>query len=199
MKEYLIKAVERVDFTNAPRAEIDCYKWEADYAPHACAQLVWVEDSGLALRMTCDEADPTAVYKSYGDPVYRDSCMEFFLSADGGEHYINFEMNSAGALLSEFGTKDFPRTPISSFVTPPVPHAEVSPESGSWSVELFIPTSLIEALFGQSIGPGSTLLGNFYKCGDDTPKPHFGMWNEIDSATPCFHLPEFFAPLKIEK
>lgn len=33
---------------------------------------------------------------------------------------------------------------------------------------------------------------NFYKCGDDLPKPHYLCWNPIKSETPDFHLPEFF-------
>ncbi|MDD6236825.1 MAG: carbohydrate-binding family 9-like protein, partial [Clostridiales bacterium] len=36
------------------------------------------------------------------------------------------------------------------------------------------------------------LRGNFYKCGDKTKHPHFGMWNPINNEFPDFHLPQFF-------
>ena len=36
---------------------------------------------------------------------------------------------------------------------------------------------------------------NFYKCGDQLPVPHFVAWNNIQSAEPNFHLPEFFGEI----
>lgn len=198
MEKYIIPVCDKADFSCADKAVISHYKWASGYEPYAYAKLIWINGAGLSLRMSCRETNPRSVYRNFGDPVYKDSCMEFFFSADGGNHYVNFEMNSAGALLSEFGTKDFPRTPISEFITPPKPSASISEDGSEWTAELFIPSSDIKTLFGTEIGPGSTITGNFYKCGDDTEIPHFGMWNEIDSDTPCFHLPQFFAPMTIQ-
>jgi hypothetical protein len=37
--------------------------------------------------------------------------------------------------------------------------------------------------------------GNFYKCGDNLPRPHFLAWNNIQSEEPNFHLSAFFGDL----
>ena len=41
----------------------------------------------------------------FQDPVYKDSCVEFFVDAfpDPGRGYVNFETNAAGTLLAAFG------------------------------------------------------------------------------------------------
>ena len=44
----------------------------------------------------------------------------------------------------------------------------------------------------ESIG---FFTGNFYKCGDETEFPHYGMWSEAVSDTPDFHRPECFGRL----
>ena len=36
------------------------------------------------------------------------------------------------------------------------------------------------------------ILGNFYKCADETMNPHFVSWSPIDLPEPNFHCPEFF-------
>lgn len=55
---------------------------------------------GLAVRLTAWEREPKAVYTANGDPVYKDSCLEFFASFDAhSQKYMNFEMNANGAYL----------------------------------------------------------------------------------------------------
>lgn len=39
---------------------------------------------------------------------------------------------------------------------------------------------------------GLRAFGNFYKCGDELPQPHFISWSPIGHPTPNFHLPAFF-------
>jgi hypothetical protein len=41
-------------------------------------------------------------------------------------------------------------------------------------------------------------MANFYKCGDETPEPHFLSWNPIDLPKPNFHVPQFFGQLELE-
>ncbi len=50
---------------------------------------------------------------------------------------------------------------------------------------------IFEKYYEQSFNPRSA-RGNFYKCGDETKSEHYGMWNNIDSPKPNFHLPECF-------
>ena len=63
-----------------------------------------------------------------------------------------------------------------------------------WELTLSIPNNLfcfnkVEALKGKKC------RANFYKCGDNLSTPHFISWSGIKSATPDFHLPQFFGAL----
>lgn len=51
-------------------------------------------------------------YKTDGDPVYKDSCLEFFINFYPNmlsRGYLNFEMNAFGTLLVEYGVDNFQR------------------------------------------------------------------------------------------
>jgi len=41
---------------------------------------------------------------NYGDEVWKDSCVEFFIQPKAGEGYFNFEFNCGGALLCSYVT-----------------------------------------------------------------------------------------------
>jgi hypothetical protein len=44
---------------------------------------------------------------------------------------------------------------------------------------------------------GQAWRGNFYKCGDETSHPHWGMWAPIREGF-TFHQPRFFGTLHFE-
>ena len=80
MKEYTIKTLASIpeNFSEIEAIEISNYRWGKDYTPRATAQLVVIRDFGFVLRMACEESEPLARFKNYYDPVYKDSCLEFF-------------------------------------------------------------------------------------------------------------------------
>ena len=43
-----------------------------------------------------------------------------------------------------------------------------------------------------------TANANFYKCGDETQKPHYLSWNPVKTSKPDFHRPEYFGKLIFE-
>ncbi len=190
--EYFVRTVDTVDFSVAEKAYISNYKWTEGYAPEAYAQLLYVKNKGFALKMTVAEESPRAVYNNYDDPVYTDSCLEFFVRFNKDmPEYMNFEMNSNGAFLAARRTSRHNKEPIHTLAELPVVTA--SKGNGSWSVETFFDLAFIKTLFGKdSFVSGDHFFGNFYKCGDDTDIPHFGMWSPVDNPTPDFHRPEFF-------
>jgi hypothetical protein len=195
--EYIIRAEKEIDFTRAEKAMISNYKWTEGYAPEAYAQLIYVEGRGFALRMTAVEKDPLAVYTKFDDPVYKDSCLEFFVNFNNGDKYMNFEMNSNGAFLAAVRTDRYNKTSIKMLA--PLPKVKAFKEEDRWSVEVFFSNDFIGKTFGKfSFARGESFKGNFYKCGDDTAIPHFGMWSPVDNETPDFHRPEFFGTLTIE-
>lgn len=196
--QYQVKTVtEKVDWTQIERIDIMNYPWGSDYMPHTSAWLYRVEGEGFYLKMRCEENEPKAVYKEANDPVYKDSCMEFFANfypEDEKAGYMNFEMNSNGAILCEYGHPgdrfylkdkgfDYPK-PIA------------TKGEGYWEVELMIPDTLIQAVYGHDhMTTSGRIKGNFYKCGDETHTAHYGCWNPIENEYPAFHKPEFFGEL----
>lgn len=195
---YNILVKDSVDFSDAPKAEIACYKWTEGYTPYAFAQLIYVRDLGLALHMEAYESDPKSVYTMYNQPVYTDSCLEFFVNCNPDQTlYINFEMNANGAFLSALRPGRKGKQPIHELMSD-LPAVMAKKFEDHWSVDAFFTLSQIKTLFGKdTFETGDVLLGNFYKCGDETPIPHFGMWAPIDLEAPDFHRPEFFGKLII--
>ncbi len=192
---------DSVDWNAIPAAPIDHFFWLEGHTPATAAKLVYVEGFGFLLRMTCAEVEPKAVYTQYNEPVYTDSCLEFFCDWLGDGRYINMEMNPNGTLLSCIGPDRHARTPIVD-----LSGGEIFPVTGEildgyWQVTAEIPLSLLCKILGVDslpFGHGYIFRGNFYKCGDETPIPHYGMWSPVGTEKPDFHRPEFFGTLVMD-
>lgn len=211
MKKYIVKrfpggtAEGAVDWSVIPVTRIDTYKWLDGYTPEAAAQLVYVEGECFILRMTCAEKDPLRRFRQYNEPVYTDSCLEFFADYTGAGAYVNMEMNACGTLLSCIGKGRGNRTPIKDIC-----HGDIFPVSSSidpdrWTVTATVSLPMLAELYGETVEAlaerfvsGYTFCGNFYKCGDETAVPHYGMWRPVETENPDFHRPEYFGTLVIE-
>ncbi|MEF9959040.1 MAG: carbohydrate-binding family 9-like protein [Niameybacter sp.] len=196
---YIVEVkAEKVEWNSIKPVEVASYPWGTDYMPKTTARLYRIEGQGFCLKMRCEEENPKALYTEANEPVYKDSCMEFFANyypEEAGTGYINFEMNSKGAVLCEYGQ------PGDRFYLKDkgfdIPTPVVTKEGGCWEVELMIPDTFIQAVYGKE-EMGGMIKGNFYKCGDDTHTPHYGSWNPIDNPFPAFHKPEYFGELVIK-
>ena len=194
-----------IDWNRIPAAVISTYKWVHGYAPAAMAKMVYVEGECFVLHMVCGEERPRVTCHAYNEPVYKDSCMEFFAVWDAAsDRYVNMEMNAAGTLLSNIGSDRHERAPILDVCGEIFP-VESEILSDAWTVTATVPLAMIAKLYGTDakslasrLVSGYTFRGNFYKCGDETKIPHFGMWNEVETATPDFHRPEFFGELVLQ-
>ncbi len=187
------------------KAEIDIYKWVNSVEYDAYAQLVYVKDYGFICRMTCMETEPLANYTQFGDPVYLDSCMEFFAAFDN-ESYINVESNSLGAMCCQFGKTQKNRKPITDYMAMSEIF-EMNPvvEDDRWTLTMDLPIAKLQRLYGTDLSfdtfvSGYTFTGNFYKIGSDavTGVRHYGMWTEVGGNTPNFHQPAYFGTFVIE-
>ena len=190
-----------VKWDDVPVAQVDCFRWLEGYAPKTAAQLAFSEGVGFFLRMTCEELNPRAEYRRYNDPVYTDSCMEFFCDLLNDGRYINVEVNCNGAMLSCIGRDRHERTPIAELSGGGIFIAKGWQQKGFWEILVQMPCELLTAILGVEtlpFGHGYAFRGNFYKCGDETPVPHFGMWNPVETENPDFHRPEFFGTLVID-
>lgn len=190
MKEY------HIPFSHDPEksapALLDFFLWEKNGCePHTEARLCH-DERNLYLLMTCREKHPLARFTVDGSPVCRDSCMEFFFAPNGDSRYCNIEVNANACSLQEIGTSRYDRRKIDFLVSRP--EAEINDDS--WSIKAVISLEKLKALYGtDSI---TFLTGNFYKCGDETDLPHYGMWSEVHSDTPDFHRPECFSKLILD-
>ena len=202
MQEYQIITLPEMptDWASVPRAAIDQYAWSDAYMPTSYAQLVKIEGYGFALRMVSREQNPRAVYTEYNQPIYTDSCLEFFASWDNTKQtYLNMEMNANGALLSCVGKDRYERKPTLD-VGGELPLVQGFVETDEWGIVARIPFSVIKGVYGldaDTFAPGYTFKGNFYKCGDATEIPHYGSWSRVGTENPDFHRPEYFGKLVI--
>ena len=59
---------------------LGCHLWQQAYPCHITgrAGLYAVVNEGIYVCFEADEPSPRAVYTERDDPVYNDSCMEFF-------------------------------------------------------------------------------------------------------------------------
>ena len=133
--------------------------------------------------------------------VHKDNCVEFFVAFGTQKKYYNIELNCTGICLIGFGEGRLNRILLNEKLIAKVKtHIKIntapvnSATKYEWEITAILPIEVFEAAnlisFHQLNG-----FGNFFKCGDDLPQPHFYSWNKIESETPDFHLPEFFGEL----
>lgn len=147
---------------------------------------------------------------NHNGDVWTDSCVEVFLlnPAISGNAYVNFEFSASTYALAGRGTGRTGRElyPVEQVAALPVEfhllRNTATFEGMSCGSEWTLSVSLPLARFGlapadSDIG-GLRLKGNFYKCGDGLDRPHYLMWNPIDTARPEFHSPACFGFIELE-
>jgi hypothetical protein len=139
--------------------------------------------------------------KEPGGPVHLDSCLEFFInfSPNASDNYFNFELNPLGVLHLAIGPDRNNRKLLASEESASFFSIQAEATEAGWNVFFIIPHSFIQSFFPDYKQESAKPLANFYKCGDNTLNPHFGCWNEVKTAEPDFHRPEFFAPIRFAK
>jgi len=165
-------------------------------------------DTELRVKFVVKESEIKADYFQINDPVYKDSCVEFFLNPDpqNDKRYINFECNAIGVFLLQIGEGQENRCFISEYneeffkiKTSVNRENRNNYEKEYWQVEYSIPFTFLEIFYGSlMIKSGYWITGNFYKCGDETKKPHYGCCYPIVNAVPNFHKPEYFKKIIFE-
>lgn len=185
-------------------AQIDRLNWPKDY-PKSLPTTVTAAHDGtrLFLCYRVEGEQLRAVNTRDFDPVWQDSCVEFFMQRVGESIYRNFECNALGVLLAAR------RESRSSFqrLTDEVKSIhrnslmqhryEGDRQLTDWQLYLEIPKQAMGFLPGESLSR-QQIRANFYKCGDETAEPHYISWSPIDLPAPDFHAPQFFGLLEME-
>ncbi|MBI5076632.1 MAG: carbohydrate-binding family 9-like protein [Nitrospirae bacterium] len=180
----------------------------SDYRPKTAIRLLYGSD-GIFCIFKVKDCYVRSIHTEYLSPVYKDSCVEFFVKPKHDRGYFNFEFNCGGALLCSYivdptrtseGFCDFVKLPEEDakqvriyHSMPEIVEPEIT-EPVTWFLEFFIPFCLLEQYVG-SIGnvAGQSWHANFYKCGDETSQPHWASWTPLTEKN--FHLPECFGTL----
>lgn len=177
---------------------INQYMWNSKQEPRVYGWMGYIEGEGLFVKMVCEETNPRREYKNHKDPVYIDSTMEIFLAFPEGElnndcMYTNFEINSNGAMLANYGKGRHGRQ----FITDAQYEqtgVKATIEADKWYLEVLFPESYLNEICNfNEIKTGKEFYCNFYKIAQAEEVLHFGSYSPIDSATPNFHLPVCFA------
>lgn len=176
---------------------INCVNWSAfPYKPEVSFRLFYTSYA-IYIQYDIFEQAILALKQSVNDPVYKDSCVEFFISPNP-DCYYNFEFNAIGTPYGGYKNSGSGGTmsneevsTIRTFSTLGTDPFEEVEEAVSWSLTVEIPLSLfidgdVDRLRGR------TMTANFYKCGDSMQVPHFISWNKIVCEKPNFHRPEDF-------
>ena len=180
---------------------IDHAPWNAfPYKPQASFAMAY-GDSSVYLKFFVEEKHVRAVYSEPNQPVYKDSCVEFFVSFGDEPEYYNFEFNCAGTCLLSFGEQRNNRNMTTADLIKSIAfQSSIKPTTKKdanigWELTLVIPFAAFQYHKFSSM-KGKKCRANFYKCGDDLPEPHFLAWNMINTEEPDFHRPEFFGTLE---
>lgn len=192
---------EYEDFEKACFHRMTSYHWESDppYRPATYFKMGVVGDDLVAV-LECFEENPRAIYANRDDPVYTDSCLEFFVApVEGRDEYINVEMNSEGVFLCEFGKGKYDRVFVSS-LTESAPLVEAFKGEGIdgsfWGVKVTLTKDFICKLYNIEDVSFTTVKANFYKCGDECEIPHYIAFSPVTTLPPGFHNPQCFATFK---
>src|SRR5690606_39121631 len=87
-----------VVFNQLPENPIDQISWkEFPYRPEVAFKIAYTDDA-ILINYSVEEKHLRVNNFKHNDPVYEDSCVEFFISFEDGIYY-NLEFNAVGIAL----------------------------------------------------------------------------------------------------
>jgi hypothetical protein len=156
----------------------------------------------IFVKYDVKEHEVLARYKQINDPVYKDSCVEFFIGFDDEKSYYNIEFNRLGTCLGRFGNGRENRIPLPVEVLKTIKYErtlkqlkDTGEPAINWTLTVAVPIEVFCFHKITSLQHTKSRM-NFFKCGDDLSQPHYLAWNNIISTEPNFHLPEFFGEVE---
>jgi len=181
-------------------AEINEVNWpEFSYQPEVVLFCGYTSDE-ILLKYSVSESHVRAVNNGINAEVYKDSCVEFFIST-GDTWFYNFEFNCIGTSYVAYGKRGDRELLDEAVVSRIRTESTLGNKAitaremdSSWELTIAIPFSIFQENEFQS-PEKHTFYANFYKCGDELPQPHYLSWNPIVTEKPDFHQPKFFGEI----
>lgn len=177
------------------------YPWDkCGYKPYTEFHLS-MDECGFLMHIIVHENNPRRTETEHQCDVYMDSCVEWFVNfcPKHSDRYFNFEVNANGAMHAAFRKN---RNTAELLSIEEISELEIRTVIGEdvWEVYYHVPVTLISKYVPMYRHEKQmTIQTNFYKCGDATECPHYGIWAEIPVEEPDFHRPEYFRDLYIEE
>jgi hypothetical protein len=182
------------------RIYVDALNWpEYPYKPIVAVDVAR-SDLSMYIRFFVRGNSLKAAYEDDNSPVYKDSCVEFFMKKTDEDSYMNFEFNCIGTCdaaqrISREIKTSLSKEEYSSIRRYTSLERKSFPEKKGvyeWELVAAIPLKLM-GLTSDCLP--KKVLGNFYKCADETDSPHYVSWNPISSPDPDFHRPDCFGEI----
>ena len=203
MRKVKIEVIKnKADIEKVRPFYVDNLLWGTVKCPRTYGYIACLRNEAIFIKMVCEEANPRRTYNAPNDPVYMDSAVEAFLlfhtkNVEKEGVYLNFEINSNGAMLAAYGKERKGRKFISDEIRKEI-DCKANILDDRWTVELEIPLNVLNQIYGSvSLEKGEKFYCNFYKISEKNEIKHFASYARVESETPDFHLPEFFEEVEI--
>lgn len=201
------------EWRSIPFVRIDNFRPEgSDHKPQTILRVVY-NRNGLYGLFEVKDTYVVCRHTGFQEPVWKDSCVEFFVQPEVEKGYFNFEFNCGGAMLCSW-VKDHrisggkfrnsQRMTADDVKEVEVFHtlsSKIEPEKHGlteWRLGFYIPFTVLKRYIGDFVVIGGTCWrGNFYKCADESSHPHWASWSPVTELN--FHMPDCFGTLRFEK
>jgi hypothetical protein len=191
------KVLKLIDYNN-----IDQYPWGKTGEFQQIRFKIAHNNHNIYLHYDVIEPEIIATYLKHNTPVYKDSCIEFFIALEEDTNYYNFEFNALGSCLLAWGPDRYNRQlldiKIIDLIKVKTKIKRIN-QNGltmfNWKIFIIIPLSTFSFNNIKSL-KNIKARANFYKCGNNLSKPHYITWNNIESKKPDFHLKSYFGDIK---
>lgn len=160
------------------------------------AKLAWNADA-IHVLLHAEETNILARFQGECDPVWRDSCLEFFFCpVEEDPNYFNIECNPNGAMFWGLGKGREDRIRFVPLDIGKLFSTKVSIQEGGWRVEHTIPTTVIQRFFPTyQPAAGKKIRANLYGVTEDKVPGHSLMWSPITNGKRDFHQSAFFGQM----
>ena len=206
----IIKPKNKPQWKKTEAIDITLYMGKKpEFIPKVQAKLLYDDDYVYAIFRT-DDSYVRAVETNNQGSVCRDSCVEFFFTPnlDISTGYFNLETNCIGTALLNYqlipwqNIIKLEEAEIKQMnIAHSMPKKVIDPEittPTTWYIEYRLPVEILSR-YNKKVekpAPGVKWRANFYKCADETSKPHWITWSYIDKENPDFHVPQDFGTLE---
>jgi hypothetical protein len=105
-------------------------------------------NNDIYLKYYVTEQALKAEYSKFDDPVFEDSCVEFFIAFDGDASYYNLEFNCMGTCLAQYGQHKTGRTYLPVSLLKNIRHQTLVKNGSAgniqWELTLCIPKTIFK-------------------------------------------------------